>query len=204
MVLQVPARDQKFIDHTQYHTITQLYSHIVQETGPLDTVYIIIHHCPSFSIIVHHESKQVASLHLLARNPLTASGDNWLPAFCFMSSRCSLWLRLLLRRLTCQELWNMFEAVECDRLRDEDDQFKDKIDRSSCTACCLDHSASNMLGIHVYTLFDSIELGRKDSGTPHGHETGVLFTNLCGLMWLMYGLCICPLCMNDRWYQLCC
>ena len=119
----------KFIDHTQYHTITQLYSHIVQETGPLDTVYIIIHHCPSFSIIVHHESKQVASLHLLARNPLTASGDNWLPAFCFMSSRCSLWLRLLLRRLTCQELWNMFEAVECDRLRDEDDQFKDKIDR---------------------------------------------------------------------------
>ena len=76
MVLQVPARDQKFIDHTQYHTITQLYSHIVQKTDPLDTVYIIIHHCPSFSIIVHHESKQVASLHLLARNPLTASGDN--------------------------------------------------------------------------------------------------------------------------------
>ena len=63
--------DQKFIDHTQYHTITQLYSHIVQKTDPLDTVYIIIHHCPSFSTMNQSKSqvctcwRGILSLHLV-------------------------------------------------------------------------------------------------------------------------------------------
>ena len=41
---------------------------------------------------------------------------------------------------------------------------------------------------YTYTLCGSSEIGWTNSGALQGHETAVLFTNSCGLMWLMYVL----------------
>ena len=121
MVLQGPVRGQKFIDQTQLRNY--VHNDIVQRKGPLDTVYMclhhhqpIIHHEPSWSKASHKfalagaESSHYLSLHLVT------TGDD--PACCFMPARCSLRLRLvLLRRLTSVRICEIsaFEAAECDR-----------------------------------------------------------------------------------------
>ena len=118
------ARSCKRPEIHRSNTITQLCTQWYSpKKGPLDTVYMclhhhqsIIHHEPSWSKASHKfalagaESSHYLSLHLVT------TGDD--PACCFMPARCSLRLRLvLLRRLTSVRICEIsaFEAAECDR-----------------------------------------------------------------------------------------